>query len=243
MGYVDRLEDLDEAVLARRQGRDGWPIIQEYVRGTGKGVFALCDHGTVVLWFAHERMRDIRPSGSGSSLRRSIALDPRLQEVSARFLRELQWHGPAMLEFRDDGVHAPWFIEMNGRFWGSLQLAVSAGVDFPIGWLDLLLSGQIPAPVPTYREGVVLRWMWGDVKRLFHLLHGAPRGYPEPYPALLRGVVELLGPQPPGTRHETWDRTDPWPVVAEWIQGIATELVPRLVGAHRNTPRAGNAVH
>jgi predicted ATP-grasp superfamily ATP-dependent carboligase len=242
VAYVDRLADLDAAVEARRQGPEGWPIIQEYVRGQGKGVFALCDHGEVVLWFAHERLRDVRPSGSGSSLRRSVALDPRLRDVSERFLRALSWHGPAMLEFRDDGERTPWFIEMNGRFWGSLQLAVSAGVDFPARWLDILLGASIPSPAPAYREGVVLRWMWGDVKRLFHLLHGAPRGFPEPYPAVMRGVVDLLGPQPRGTRHETWDRADPWPVVAEWLQGISTELVPRLVGAHRNTPRVGDGV-
>jgi predicted ATP-grasp superfamily ATP-dependent carboligase len=235
--YVDDLLDLDAAILPRRQGRDAWPILQEYVGGRGKGVFTLCDHGEVVLWFAHERLRDVRPSGSGSSLRRSVPLDPRLRAVSERLLRELRWHGPAMLEFRDDGVHEPWFIEMNGRFWGSLQLAISAGVDFPRHWIDLLREGVVAPPASAYREGVHLRWVWGDVKRLLHLSHGAPRGFPGRYPSVLRGLLDLVGPQPRGTRRETWDRSDPWPVLAEWLQGIATDLWPRIRGAHRNTPR------
>jgi hypothetical protein len=36
-----------------------------------------------------------------------------------------------MVEFKDDGVNPPCLMEINGRFWGSLQLAIDAGVDFP----------------------------------------------------------------------------------------------------------------
>src|SRR2546430_17029810 len=81
-----------------------------------KGVFALCDHGRVVTWFAHERLRDVQPSGSGSSLRRSTRTDPRLRGPAERLLAALQWHGPAMVEFRDDGGRCPWLIEI-GRAW------------------------------------------------------------------------------------------------------------------------------
>src|SRR2546422_7527370 len=62
------------------------------------------------------RSRDVRPAGSGSSLRRSIALDPRLQQPAERLLAEMRWHGPAMVEFRDDGQGEPWLMEVNGRF-------------------------------------------------------------------------------------------------------------------------------
>jgi predicted ATP-grasp superfamily ATP-dependent carboligase len=227
VAYVDRLEDLDDVVLSRRQG-DDWPIIQEFVRGIGKGVFALGDRGEVALWFAHERLRDVRPSGSGSSLRRSVALDPRLRVAAAALLRELKWHGPAMLEFRDDGVHPPWLIEMNGRFWGSLQLAIAAGADFPRQWVRMLL-GKSPEYTTPHREGVIMRWDWGDVKRLVHLLKGPPPGYPDPYPGVASGLRELLGRQPPGTRHETWDGADPWPAFAEWLQGLRVEVAPRLL--------------
>ena len=227
VAYVDRLEDLDRAVLLRRQGAN-WPIIQEFVRGVGKGVFALGNDGEVALWFAHERLRDVRPSGSGSSLRRSVPLDPMLREAAASLLRELRWHGPAMLEFRDDGVHAPWLIEMNGRFWGSLQLAVAAGADFPVQWVRMLL-GQTPETTPPHRDGVVMRWDWGDVKRLAHLMKGPPPGYPDPYPGVASGLRELFGPQPKGTRHETWDGADPWPALAEWLQGFRLEVAPRLL--------------
>src|SRR6266702_3031288 len=188
--YVQDAAGLEESALAGRQG-DSWPVIQGIVPGRGKGVFALYDHGAPVVWFAHERLRDVRPSGSGSSLRRSIPVDPRLQQPASRLLSAMAWHGPAMVEFRDD------------------------------------------APA-DYQTGVTLRWLWGDVKRLLYILAGPPPGCPEPYPGLLEGLREVLGPQPAGTASETWSADDPWPAAGEWVQGIA-ELagVVRSRGARR----------
>ena len=224
--YVGHPDQLDAAIEATRQG-DRWPLIQGFVPGAGKGVFALCNHGEAVAWFAHERLRDVRPSGSGSSLRRAIALDPRLRAPAERLLRQMQWHGPAMVEFRDDGAGAPYLIEVNGRFWGSLQLAVSAGVDFPCLWLDLL-RGRTVTPPRGYVEGVTLRFVWGDVKRLLFILAGAPAGYPGAYPTVWQGVRELLGAQPPGTLNETWSSGDRWPAVGEVLQGVR-ELATRVL--------------
>lgn len=218
VAYVAEASQLEAAVLARRRG-DAWPLIEGFVPGQGKGVFAVCDHGRAVAWFAHERLRDVRPSGSGSSLRRSAALDPRLTEPAERLLRALAWHGPVMVEFRDDGRDAPYLIEINGRFWGSLQLAISAGVDFPRLWMDVVHGAAVP-PQGAYAEGVTVRWLWGDVKRFLYVLAGPPRGYPGRYPTRLQGVRELLGPQPPNTRLEAWQPGDPWPAVGEVVQGL-----------------------
>jgi predicted ATP-grasp superfamily ATP-dependent carboligase len=217
--YVGEREQLIKAIEARRQNND-WPLIQEFVAGQGKGVFALCARGRVVAWFAHERLRDTRPSGSGSSLRRSVKLEPRLREPAERLLSELNWHGPAMVEFRDDGVKPPCLMEVNGRFWGSLQLGIDAGVDFPLLWA-MILKGERVAPVTDYAENVTLRWLWGDVKRFLHILRGAPKGYPGTYPSIRQGIRELLGRQPIGTRLEMWRAGDPLPAVGEWMQGIA----------------------
>jgi predicted ATP-grasp superfamily ATP-dependent carboligase len=222
VAYVDRPAAIADVVGARRQ-LQYWPLLQQYVPGEGKGVFALCDHGRPLAWFAHQRLRDIRPSGSGSSLRRSAPLDPRLRDASARLLRAMEWHGPAMLEFRDNGEHPPWLMEMNGRFWGSLQLAVASGVDFPLLWVRLL-RGEEVLPSGPYAVGATLRWLWGDVKRLMHILRGPPPGYAGVYPGVRQGLRELLGAQPAGARLEIWDRADPWPAVGEWVQGL-TELI------------------
>jgi predicted ATP-grasp superfamily ATP-dependent carboligase len=220
--YVREPEELADQATDRRQGED-WPLLQSYVEGTGKGVFALCDRGRAVAWFAHERIRDVRPTGSGSSLRRSILLEPRLREPAERLLAELSWHGPAMVEFRDDGINPPWLMEVNGRFWTSLELAIQSGVDFPRLWLEIL-SDRPVQPVAPYRTNVTLRWIWGDMRRLLYLLAGRPRGYTGFFPTLSQGLREIFGPQPPGTRAEIYQRDDPWPAIAEWFQG-ARELM------------------
>lgn len=216
--YVNHRDDLAEAVHLRRQG-DDWPLIQRFVRGTGKGVFALYERGRGIVWFAHERLRDTQPSGSSSSLRRSIRLDARLSEPSERLLSELNWHGPAMVEFKDDGTNAPCLMEVNGRFWGSLQLGIDAGINFPLLWVSLLKGVRIERP-ETYAEGVVLRWVLGDVKRFIRIIRGAPRGFPEAYPTTWQGIKELLGRQPVKTRLEILRTNDPWPIVGEWIGGF-----------------------
>lgn len=221
--YAANGAELEAAVRSRRQG-EHWPLIQAFVPGRGKGVFTVCDQGRPVAWFAHERLRDVQPSGSGSSLRRSAALDPRLQTRAERLLAALRWHGPAMVEFRDDGVGAPWLMEVNGRFWGSLQLSVAAGRDFPRIWTEILI-GKPLGPIGAYREGVTLRWLWGDVKRLLYILAGRPAGYPGAYPTRAQGLGELFGPQPPGTRLEVWDSQDPWPAVGEWVEGAREVLL------------------
>lgn len=233
--YVAGADELLPAIQKNRQG-PYWPIVQGFVPGAGKGVSGLADHGRAVGLVAHERLRDVRPSGSGSSLRRTIPLEPRLRAPVERLLARLRWHGPVMVEFRDDGGPDPCLMEVNGRFWGSTQLAVDAGLDVPRVWLELLL-GRTIEPVTRYRTDVTLRWLWGDIKRLLTILKGRPAGYPGAYPARLTGLWELMQRQPPGTRLEAWRADDPWPALGEWVQGLWELLeLSRAPGKHRIVP-------
>jgi hypothetical protein len=120
-------------------------------------------------------------------------------------------------------------MEVNGRFWGSLQLAIAAGADFPLMWMRVL-EGNSPEVSSPYRTGVTVRWLWGDVKRVLHIVRGRPAGYPGPFPTPWQGLTEVLGPQPPGTRLEVWDRTDPWPAVGEWVEGLRDIVASRRAG-------------
>lgn len=237
--YVREPGELEAAIQQHRQG-DHWPLIQGFVPGQGKGVFALFDGGRPLAWFAHERLRDVRPSGSGSSLRRSAPLDPRLLDPAERLLSAMSWHGPAMVEFRDDGVHDPVLMEVNGRFWGSLQLTVSAGADFPQWWVAILRGRKVDRR-SGYATGLTVRWLWGDVKRFLYILAGAPAGYPGPYPTIGQGLRELFGRQPPGTRSEAWQPDDRWPALGEWVQGIAELVQGRRAAPARATVRGAGA--
>ena len=99
-------------------------LVQRFVPGHGAGIFCLCGSGGPVAWFAHRRIREKPPTGGVSVLSESVPIDPAMQSAAAKLLSAVDWTGVAMVEFRvgDDG--APYLMEVNGRFWGSLQLAI-----------------------------------------------------------------------------------------------------------------------
>lgn len=206
---------------AREQG--SWPLVQEYVPGHGAGVFTLYNSGRPVAWFAQESIRSVRPMASPNCLRRSVLVSPKLRDQAERLLTSFAWHGPAMVELRTDSTGDPWLMEVNGRFWVSLQLAVSAGVDFPRLWVEALRG--LPVSGPAEYDDVVLRWLWGDVKRFLGVLvSGPPAGYAGPYPSARQAARDLFGPQPDGTILEMWQPDDRWPAVGEWTQALSQVL-------------------
>jgi predicted ATP-grasp superfamily ATP-dependent carboligase len=212
VSYAANETDLDAALA--RQPRDAPPpILQRFVPGRGLGLFfVIAPDGSLAAEFAHERLRDLRPTGSGSVLRRSVRVDPRLREIALRLLRGIGWWGVAMVEFRGEPGDAV-LMEINGRFWGSLQLAIDAGVNFPRVLIDVA-QGRI-APPPEYRDGVVLRWWLGDLARVGRVIRGRPRGFAGAFPSRVEGIAQFLGPQPPRTRNEVLRWEDPMPAVGE----------------------------
>ncbi len=107
-------------------------LVQQRIVGPGLGVFLLAWEGETLAAFAHRRIREKPPTGGVSVFRESVAVAPDLRDYSERLLRYFQWRGVAMVEFKQDAATGtPYLMEINGRFWGSLQLAIDSGVDFP----------------------------------------------------------------------------------------------------------------
>ncbi|WP_201170848.1 ATP-grasp domain-containing protein [Halorhodospira halophila] len=137
-------------------------LIQEHCAGQGVGIELLVDHGEVVHAFQHQRLHEVPLTGGGSSLRRSEAPEPELLERAQQLVRALGWHGVVMVEFKRDGAAGtPYLMEVNGRFWGSLPLAVAAGADFPWLLYQLLVHGRRPPPF-TARPGHIGRKLQPD---------------------------------------------------------------------------------
>jgi predicted ATP-grasp superfamily ATP-dependent carboligase len=205
-------------------------LVQEYVDGAGIGYFALMDHGRLRAEFAHRRLRDVRPTGSGSSLRVSTLPDERVRAAARAMLDALQWHGVAMVEFRLRADGTPTFLEINGRFWNSLALAIHAGVDFPAR-LAAIAAGEDPGPMPQYRAGVRCRWLLGDVRHLIEVWRGAPRGYPGTFPSRLR-TLAAVGLPVRGTYHDNFSWRDPWPEAGDWCDFLLRKLPRRARPQH-----------
>lgn len=191
-------------------------LIQEFVEGIGTGYFALMNHGGLRAEFAHRRIRDLHPTGSGSVLRESILPAPQIREASLAMLRALDWHGVAMLEFRLRADNVPVFLEVNGRFWHSLPLACYAGVDFPALLAHMAEFGDVDPP-PAYKVGLKCRWLVGDFRHLVEVWKGRPVGYPGTFPRRLPTLLAELTPGP-GTLHDNFMWVDPLPELGDWIR-------------------------
>ncbi len=190
-------------------------LVQEFVEGTGAGYFALMNHGKLCAEFAHRRIRDVHPTGSGSALRESVLPAGEIREKSLAMLGALHWHGVAMTEFRLRADNVPVFLEMNGRFWNSLPLACYAGADFPAWLAQLAEFGDVISPA-AYRVGVKCRWLVGDFRHLVEVWKGRPPGYPGNFPGRLSTLMAELMPKP-GTFHDNFVWRDPLPELGDWI--------------------------
>jgi predicted ATP-grasp superfamily ATP-dependent carboligase len=196
-------------------------LLQEYIEGHGAGIFALYSDGRPVAWFSHRRVREKPPRGGISVLSESVAVDEGLRKVAERLLSEAQWDGVAMVEFRVDAQGTPYLMEVNGRLWGSLQLAIDSGVDFP--WLMLRAStGERLESLAGYRLGCRLRWFLGDVDNLLLELRG--RGIARTVGRKLGAVLSFIGTTfEPGVRNEILRGEDPrpaWLELRRWLKRI-----------------------
>ena len=109
-------------------------------------------------------------------LRESIALPKAMVEATLKLLQRVKWHGVAMVEFKvDTATERPLLMEINGRFWGSLQLAVDAGVNFPLLLLKMAMGQCETIPENGYRVGVKSRWLLGDLDQLLMRMRKSDR--------------------------------------------------------------------
>jgi hypothetical protein len=132
-------------------------LVQAHVAGQGVGVFFLRWQGSLLAEFMHRRIHEVPHTGGISSFRESW-WHPGIRNDALAQLEALEWEGVAMMEYRWNAATNDFhFIEMNGRFWGSLHLMLYAGVDFPTLLVDAML-GRPRALVPCAPLGVRCRY-------------------------------------------------------------------------------------
>ncbi len=190
-------------------------LVQGFCPGYGVGLSILAQQGELVAAFQHQRIHE-PPEGGASSYRKSVPLSQTLLDAARRFCQAICWTGPAMFEFKmDPSRNAAVLMEINGRFWGSLALAVQAGVDFPRLLYDMLVLGNV-TPVFTYRTPYFVRHTLRDLP-WFRANFRTPAGHPDlikvPWPAVGREIGNIvLGRE----GYDLESLTDPWPALLAW---------------------------
>jgi len=152
--YVNSRMDLNK--IAVNNG-----IIQEYIPGEGFGFYALFNRGTVKAIFMHKRIREYPITGGASTCAISI-FNEELMKYGLKILQSLNWHGVAMVEFKKDSRDGKFkLMEINPKFWGSLDLSIASGVDFPRLLVEMAINGDVN-PVFHYSQDIKFRWPFPD---------------------------------------------------------------------------------
>jgi len=159
--YSRNLQDLKRNLNEIYREQNEYPLIQEYIPGVGYGFFALFDNGEPRAVFMHRRIREYPLTGGPSTCAESV-YEPKLLDYGLKLLKALNWHGVAMVEFRRDLRDSKFkLMEINPKFWGSLDLAIASGVDFPFLLYKMAVEGE-KKQVFGYRIGVKFMWPFPD---------------------------------------------------------------------------------
>ena len=214
--YVKKEGDLIPS-YRRVHERFPFPIIQEWIPD-GAGVYgfsALYDEASrVKAAFVHRKLRMYPVQGGPSTLGEGVE-HPRLMEMGLSLFNALNWVGVGMAEFKvdpRDGI--PKLMEINPRFWGSLQLAVASGVDFPCLILKMAKRESFE-PILHYEVGKRFRWLLlGD---LLHFINNPNRFHLHP------SFFDFFDPK---TCYDTLSKDDPLPFLGS-MATLSTFLYDR----------------
>lgn len=201
-------------VYNTEKSRDEWKshweqfaplIIQQRIpqEGEALGVSLLMNNSKPVLAFAHKRLQQY-PNSGGPSTDRVAIQDRKLIQMSTKILESLKWHGVAMVEWKvDPKTNNPLLLEINPRFWGSLELAIRSGLNYPVAYAKLSKNETVEKN-RTYHVGTRCRWLIpGEILRyvtqnrskresLTKFFHGLPGEAEEWDPSDVAGFISVI---------------------------------------------------
>jgi len=211
--------------LSRYQSIGSYPMIQTYCPGFGLGQFFLVKQGRIVQRFQHQRIHEWPPEGGVSTYCQAIP-DTEHQELlqkSESLLKELDWDGVAMVEYRHDpSTGTSYLMEINGRFWGSYPLASQAGAHF--GWLLYATGhlGQKEIKGKTITSDLSCRFMIPETKRLLRVLFQKQKIEDQMYvnTPMKDAFSYFLNFFRPSCKYYVFNWRDPKPMITDLINAL-----------------------
>jgi len=225
VAYANNHKEL--LALLRQYSYFGEMMVQEYISGNGCGIEVLAYEGNVLLAFQHNRLREVPLSGGASSLRQSASLDPEMFAYTKKLVNKLRWTGVIMAEFKyNQKKKRTYLIELNGRFWGSLNLAIASGIDFPY-YLYLLLVKKEKHYIEEYKINVKAKAITKDIEWAESVLRKNEHLPDKQLPSRNEAFKTIARLFEPNMHYDfqSWD--DPVPGIYEFIN-IANNYLSRL---------------
>jgi predicted ATP-grasp superfamily ATP-dependent carboligase len=135
-------------------------LVQEYIPGTEiidvPMIFNM--NGQVRGALVNNRVR-MFPANGGPNVAGHAIINEDIKKEAIHFLEKIGWQGVGLVEFKIDGRNGqPKLMEINPRFWGSTQLGISAGIDWPWMLYQAVVHGDCET-VMDYRTDKLVRWL------------------------------------------------------------------------------------
>jgi predicted ATP-grasp superfamily ATP-dependent carboligase len=196
----------DRSTLRRAVGRAGIPYLVQRLERQGStcsfaGVIA---HGRLLAYVFSRYLRTWPPAGGAASFSETITPRTELVKRIQRMVESVGWLGIFELEGVLESNGRFTVIDFNPRLYGSLALALAAGVNLPAVWCDWLL-GRRPTTV-TARSGVFYK---REDAELGHLARALRRN-------TIRSAAAILRPRR-SVAHAYFRTTDPLPLAAQAV--------------------------
>jgi predicted ATP-grasp superfamily ATP-dependent carboligase len=223
-----------ELERALAEWREEYPLVmQPYIGGAGVGVFGFADARGVSCWSAHRRLRMMNPHGSGSSACVSRPVPQSLKFPIECLIKKNQWRGLFMVEFLQDETGQYWFIEFNGRPWGSMALSRRQGFEYPAWNANIALA---PDSAIRHQEQfgteIVCRNVGRELMHLLFVLRGRKSGAIRQWPSFWRSLTEVLSVRPRDRFYNF--RRDDWKVFfSDCVCTIRDQLFKRRKGEQK----------
>lgn len=224
-------EDEARHVVEQLTRSGGSVLLQQFLTGRREAVNLFYANGEMYARFAQWAKRTDPPLGGTSVLRQSIAIPPDIGDQAERLVRAIDLEGYSEVEFRRDSEGIPYLMEINPRLSASVEIAVRAGVDFPL-LLYQWASGERIDKVQGYRTGTWMRYMRGDL--MSAIASWQQRGRPgitPPARVLLDFCVSCVVPM----SYDYVDWKDPVPAFVattdftrQWIGGAINKRLSHL---------------
>ncbi len=223
----------------------GWKtaLIQEHFAGVGTGIEVLVKDGEVLYAFQHLRVHEPRTGGASSYRKSVVPMNPELISATKTLMAEIGYTGVAMVEYKINPLTGDWiFIEINGRFWGSLPLALASGADFPKLLYDLIVNDTLPS-IPPARSEVycrnIKRDLYWAIDNLKDRFSEQPSKYSVSLPSMASEYFRLLTFR---EHVDSFTLDDPAPALTEFRE-VASMMAAKSLSIARRNIRSFGPIH
>jgi len=149
-------------------------LAQEFAGGRREAVILFIADGEIAASLCYASLRTSPALGGASVLREVVPMPADLLDMSVRLATAMGIQGLCEVEFRRDLAGRPLLMEVNARLLGGIETARKAGIDFPLLMWQWAMGDPVTR-IDSYRVGVRMRWLRGDMRWLLKNFHRTGR--------------------------------------------------------------------